>query len=169
MDENTMKPEFVTIPNEVVQQLDPVQPVQPKVYDRGALSAAISRFSSSSPGSPAKAISRNRATFEVSHLLCAPGAFDAPIQLTIASLTFEQELQAAKLSEGSAISIALLHAKLSVEAVNGQPLVAGEDEVLWELLGQGGREAVTSMYVELRDTESLESERGKTLASFRKI
>lgn len=93
-------------------------------------------------------IARKKITFTLDHSVCAPGVFDADLEVTVQSLSAAQELQAAKSAKGDATVMAFEMAKLSVLAVDGEALdpSIGEDEFFWEALDQGGRQLVVGMF-----------------------
>lgn len=101
-----------------------------------------------SEGDNAKQLAERRATFVIDASLCVPGSFAEDFELTIRSLSPEDELAA--MNEAGAVPAALAqsYAKRSLYAVNGTPIARGrgEDSFLWRALGQGGRQMVLQMF-----------------------
>ena len=98
-----------------------------------------------------KALPRRLITFTLDHGACAPGVFEADLEITLGSLTPAMELEAANRSKGDPTTMAFTMARMSLLSVDGDPLVQAEgmDEWFWAALDQGGRQLVVAMFARI--------------------
>lgn len=118
-------------------------------------------------GNGARGLPRRMVTFTLDYNACAPGVFDADLEITLGSLTPAMELDAANRSKGDPTAMAFQMARMSIMAVDGDPVSGrdGLDEWFWAALDQGGRQLVVSMFARIGvpDGDAL----GKALATVR--
>lgn len=125
------------------------------------LAAAMSRVTEQGDlsGTGGQKMPRRKLTFLVDHTMCVPGVFEEDFTLTLGSLTPRLELEASKGAKGDPTIMAYAMARLSIMAINGEPLrtAKGEAEFLWEALDAAGRQLVVAMFSKLGtvDDESM--------------
>lgn len=131
----------------------------------GALRRAYeARTRAMTPGATPAALPRRQATFVVTADTCAPGIFDADIEITMRSLSSREELEAIRESR-AAETLTLALAKRSIYAVDGAPVSEEEREFLWEALGTAGRVLVGGFFAQIGAPGELAS--GKALETLR--
>ena len=98
---------------------------------------------------------------------CLPGFFAEDFELTIGSLTPDDEVRSAGAAKGDAFAMGHQMARRSLVAFNGEGInrADGEDEVLWSALGPTGRGIVLSMFTQL--VTPSEDAMGKAQATLR--
>lgn len=124
-------------------------------------SGTLSRAFSASAGmagtiSDYRGMPRRMATFTVDHTMCLPGVFDQDFELTIATLTAAIETAGLNQSKGDPVTMGMSFAKLSIVALDGEPVTPdqGKDDWLWEVLGPAGRQLVTVMYAQIGSADA---------------
>lgn len=133
--------------------------------DPGALQRAFERSTKSISDGSRQSLPRKEVTFVVDHTVCAAGVFDEDFELTLRSLTSQDELAAARACKGDVTVMAMLMARNSLHALNGAMLDRGlgQDEWLWNVLDAGGRQLVVMMFANVGAPG--EAALGKALAS----
>ena len=129
----------------------PNKPEQPSNFDPTLLENTFNRLTKQGPealGPGGDLIPRKRITFEVDGAECAPGVFEGTFQITLASLTADQEISISRGVTDPA-EVVQLTVKHSIERMNGAPVVGDQLNFLWEALGPGGRHLVSIMFQEI--------------------
>lgn len=123
-------------------------PVPENKFSQGAFDAMLERMSGkASEGDLAPKIRRREASIEIDHTMCEPGSFSAPIKIGMSSVSAGDEMDAlTKASNDTTIGFEL--AKAGIRSVNGRKLAKHEVDLLWEVLGFGGRTAVAAAFIE---------------------
>lgn len=116
-----------------------------RVFDRLTI-AGPSAF-----GGNRELIPRRRIEFTVNGADCAPGVFvdgaGEPVDFTLGlvALSSVQEIKATEDVVDPAEAV-FKTARLSLETLNGAPVLGEQIEFLWEALGPGGRQLVITLY-----------------------
>jgi len=141
---------------------------------------AITHLVRETPHGPTFELPRTVVTFEVDPETCHPGAFRESFKLTLQSVTPAIESQAEARAmralgvgkSGAAVDPTAMLIRtqrelafLSVTAFNGEKLGDAEREMLWGLLGEGGRMLVMKMFSENLQTHLSDDAAGKAQGS----
>lgn len=132
----------------------PVAEFKPKPLDAGLLQRSFDRLTisgSAAFGGDRDIIPRRRVEFTVNGDDCAPGVFvDAEgkgvdFTLGLVALSAAQEIKATEDVTDPAEAV-MRTAKLSLEKLNGAPVLGEQLDWLWEALGPGGRQITITLY-----------------------
>jgi hypothetical protein len=114
------------------------------------LDEAFERFTSKmSDGGMPEQMPRRTVRFTVPAAACAPGVFKSGLEITLRSLTPEDELRAARGCDADPVKMALAMALMSLYQFQGEDLSGPKREFLWRALDQAGRNLVVKRFGEL--------------------